>query len=120
MSEFLVEADNGEEHNRTDADLQPFTAALLECVTPKEVIEAIVNHGLTVLGARAALVVLVNEDGKDLEVVAARGYDTDTLSPWARFPLSEPLPLSDVVRTGKPLYLEDRASWTRLYPNLTH
>ena len=35
------------------ASLQPLTAALLECVTPAEVVEAVVNCGMAVLEAEA-------------------------------------------------------------------
>jgi PAS domain S-box-containing protein len=103
---------------RSSRFLQPLTAALLECVTPTEVVTAVVERGVAVLGARAGLVALVTRDGHELEIVRTTGYASDPTSKWGRFPVDGPFPLSDVVRSGEALYLGDRADWAKKYPIL--
>lgn len=98
--------------------LQPLTAALLECVTPADVAAVVVDRGLSVLGARAGLVALLSEDGRDLEIVEAHGYDARMMREWGRFPVDAPLPLSDVTRQGVPLFLTSRAEWLARYPDM--
>ena len=98
--------------------LQPLTAALLECVTLRDVARVIVERGVAVLGAGAGLLALVSEDGKSLEVVRAQGYAANVQERWGRFPIDANLPLSNAVRQGAPLFTSSRAEWAALFPNL--
>ncbi|MBC7806989.1 MAG: GAF domain-containing protein [Akkermansiaceae bacterium] len=103
--------------------LQPLTAALLECVTPAEVVEVVVGRGVSVLGAEAGLVVMVRErqsiDGQDfLEIVGARGYSEEVLASWGRFALTDTLPLSDAVREQTPLFWTSHAAMKANYPEM--
>jgi len=47
--------------------------------------------------------VLLSADGKDAEVVAATGYDDDYLEAWQRLDLDRNLPLTEAIRTGRPV-----------------
>jgi PAS domain S-box-containing protein len=98
--------------------LQPLTAALLEAVTPADVVEAVVKHGMMVLRAEAGLVALVANGGTDLRVATARGYADGILAAWNRFPLADRLPLSDAVREKTALFFTDRADWQVRYPDM--
>jgi signal transduction histidine kinase len=35
---------------------------------------------------------------------------------WRRFPVTAPVPLAEVARTGEPIFLESRADWEARYP----
>jgi GAF domain-containing protein len=101
--------------------LQPLTAALLEAVTPADVVGAVVARGVEALGAEAGLVVLVSGDDREephLDIVGARGYSDEILSSWRRFPLSASLPLSDAVRGRIPLYWATRTELEARYPEM--
>jgi PAS domain S-box-containing protein len=98
--------------------LQPLTVALLECVTPIDVVSVVVERGMAVLGARASLVALITRDGREFEIVRTSGYSPSTIEKWSRFPVDGPYPLADVVRAGEPLFLSDQTDWASKYPNL--
>lgn len=99
---------------------QAVTAALLGAITPARVVDVVLEEGIAALGASAGLVCLVAENGEEMRVVGHQGYAEEKITDWARFPLSPPipLPLSTVVRSGEPLFLEDGETWRRLFPEL--
>jgi len=76
----------------------------------------VVERGVSVLGAEAGLVALLSEDEQSLEVAGSLGYARDVMDAWGRFPLTDPLPLSDAVRIGTPLFFTDRADFAHRYP----
>jgi serine phosphatase RsbU (regulator of sigma subunit) len=105
-------------YHLTPTALQPLTNALLECVTPAEVVAAVVERGVSVLKARAGLVGLLTADGAEIEVIRAQGYADEVLDGWQRFPLSGHLPLSDAIREKTPLFFEDHRDWQERYPDM--
>jgi PAS domain S-box-containing protein len=107
-----------EEAARRTTALQAVTAALSEAVTPDQVAEVMVERGILALGAVAGLMALVNEEGTQLEIVRSTGYPQEMLDRWHSFPLDAPLPLSDAVRTGVPVWLGSVADRERRYPDL--
>ncbi len=98
--------------------LQPLTVALLECVTPSEVVDAVVERGMAVLGARAGLVALISRDGQELEIVRASGYAANMQDRWGHFSLQADYPLSAAAREGNAQFLQDYADWQSKYPLL--
>lgn len=101
-----------------NASLQAVTAALSEALTPAQVGEVVVNQGLAALGACAGFIALMTDHGKSLEVVRALGYPQGMLETESLYPLASPVPLTDAVRTGKPLLIESRQVWAERYPHL--
>lgn len=100
------------------ARLQAVTAALSEALTPVQVTAVIIEQGIAALDAVGGSVVLPTEDGTALEIAGAVGYPQDVLDRWRRFPLDAPIPLSEAVRTARPIWLESRAVRDRRYPYL--
>jgi PAS domain S-box-containing protein len=98
--------------------LQPLTVALLECTTPAEVVSAVVERGIVVLGARAGLVALITRNGDELEIVRTSGYAPSAMGKWGRFPVDGPYPLSEVVKRGEAVYLGNCDDWAAKYPAL--
>ena len=98
--------------------LEAVARALLNARTADEVLDAILTEGLAAAEARAGLIGIVTEDGRQIEVAADRGYEDDWLGRWSRFRLDQQLPLSEAVRTGEPVYLSSTAERDRRYPLL--
>ncbi len=89
--------------------LQPFTTALLECLTFDEAVTAIIECGIHVLGAQAGLVALLTPEKQVLTVAYTRGYSPSSRLQGTHFHMDAPSPLSDAVRTNSPVFLTDRA-----------
>ncbi|WP_199316125.1 PAS domain S-box protein [Tolypothrix sp. FACHB-123] len=100
------------------ARLQTVTAALSESLTPVQVVEVIVAQSMAVLEAASAMVVLVSEDGTELEIIKAIGYESQLLESWRRFSINSAVPLAEAVRTGEPVWMETVAQRVIRYPHL--
>ncbi|MBD2256108.1 GAF domain-containing protein [Pseudanabaena sp. FACHB-2040] len=98
--------------------LQSVTAALSESLTPAEVSEVIADQGMAALGAEFAMVALLDERARELEVVRSVGVDSRQLEGWQRFPLSTAVPLAEAVRTGQPIWAEPPEVRAARYPHL--
>jgi len=98
--------------------LQRAADALSVAVTPYEVLDAVTERAVQAVEARAGMIALLVADGTELEVVAQRGYDESVIAPWQRFPVDAPLPLSEAVRTGEPVFLGSRKERDARYPDL--
>ena len=107
-------ADAADRANR----LQRVTDRLAEAMTPQEVLDAILTEGLRAAEARAGAIGIVSEDEEWIELLAQRGYEDTILKEWRRFPVSSELPMSHVVRTGEPLFLESLEARNALFPKL--
>ena len=108
-----------EETAERNASLQAVTAALSEALTPAQVAEVVVNQGLAALDACAGFIALMTDHNQTLEVVRALGYPQEILDTGSLYPLTASIPLTDAVRSGKPLLIESREVWTQAYPHLT-
>jgi PAS domain S-box-containing protein len=107
-------ADAADRANR----LQRVSDRLAEALTPQEVLDAILTDGLRAAEARAGAIGVVTDDGEWIELLAQRGYKGPILTEWHRFPVSAELPMSHVIRTGEPLFLESLEARNELFPNL--
>ena len=79
--------------------LQAVTEALAAAATPAEVGLAIVRKGVAALGARAATVYALTEDGEHLELVASEGYPGDKEASEEPIPLDADVPVAEAMRT---------------------
>ena len=98
--------------------LQELTAALGATLTREEVVLALLDHGVSMLGARTGLVVLATPDRAELEVIGSRGYDAGMADPGRRIPLDARFPVVDAFRSGTPQWLEDEDVVLSRYPEL--
>src|SRR5439155_1293643 len=98
--------------------LRSVTAALIEAVSIEEVAAIVVENAAATVGAVAGMMALLTDDGHYLEIKQAAGYPQEMLRAWHRFPLDAPLPLSEAVRTGRPVLLESVAARRQRYPDL--
>jgi PAS domain S-box-containing protein len=103
---------------RHQGSLHSLTAALAQAITPRDVVSAVVAHAAAAFGAAGSVIARRTADGQDVEILGADGMPPDVADKWARFPLSSPVPLAHVVRTGDSLYLESDADWALHFPEL--
>jgi PAS domain S-box-containing protein len=117
-----VEPDGSEPRLDDPADrarrLQRVTEALAGAITPQQVLDVILTEGIRAAEARAGAIGLVTQDGEAIELLAERGYRGSVMEDWARLPLSANVPMSHVVRTREPLFLESRDERNALFPDL--
>jgi PAS domain S-box-containing protein len=100
--------------------LQRVAELLAEAVTPQEVLDAVLTEGVRAAEARAGAIGVVSTDGRNVELLAQRGYDPSVMTGWASFPLDAELPMSQVIRTGEPLFIPSRHERNRLFPGLAN
>lgn len=103
---------------RHQETLHSLTAALAASMNAREVIAAVIAHVSDIFGAVGSVVARITADGRQLEIVGAKGMPVDVQGEWARFPLSTPAPLAYVARTGEPLFLESDVDWELHFPEL--
>jgi serine phosphatase RsbU (regulator of sigma subunit) len=66
------------------------------------------------MGASAAL--LAFPRGDEIVVGPHAGYSEASMDRWHAFPLAAPLPLSEAVRSGQPVFVSTLDDWAERYP----
>lgn len=99
------------------ASLQKVTAALSRAVGVDDVASVALGVALDELGATSGSLCMI--EGENLRIAAASGYPQEVLTHWGRFPLDADLPASEVVRTGRAVFLRDDAERRVRYPLFT-
>ncbi len=100
--------------------LQRITGALSQALTPQQVADVVMNQGVAALGAKAGSVLLLTDQGAALKIVQAIGYAQAEIDAVGTFPLTASIPSAEVVRTGQPIFIDNRVDWLARYPNLAH
>ena len=101
------------------AQLETVTAELSRALTPADVLRVILHQGAGLLGATAATLLLLSEDGAWLRQAASVGYPDQFSRLFQQFPVSSPLPAADVIRTGEAIWIESAVMYSARYPQLT-
>ena len=101
------------------AQLETVTAGLSRTLTPADVLHVILHQGAGVVGASAATLLLLSQEGAWLKQAASVGYPDQFSRLFQQFPVSSPLPPADVVRTGEAIWIESAAMYRARYPQLT-
>jgi two-component system phosphate regulon sensor histidine kinase PhoR len=97
--------------------LQAVTASLSQAATPADVAAAVLDRGLSALGAAAGGVSQLSADGGSLQLIASRGYPSEIVEAGDPYPLSQASHLSDAIHQRRAIFLGDRAAWTAAYPD---
>src|SRR5918992_200022 len=78
---------------------------------------AIVCGPIAALGADAAgLTVRTDDDPDFLRVLAASAVDDGLVAGWRRHPIDTPAPGPEIVRTGRPIFIETRVELLARFP----
>ncbi|GLW57321.1 SpoIIE family protein phosphatase [Kitasatospora phosalacinea] len=92
-------------------------AALATATGPDEVAEHLYRTALGPLGAQALVLAAREPDGA-LRLVGAYGVSAHQLSQWQRIPPPTRVPLTEAVRTGRPVWVADRREFAARYPDM--
>jgi PAS domain S-box-containing protein len=96
--------------------LQAMTAALATAVTGPDVAEIVVTQGAVALGADAAAVHLLTDDGRELTLSAQSGYPDDLAGRSSRLSVGEALGAGDAIRRRKILWFESTPALESRFP----
>jgi PAS domain S-box-containing protein len=99
--------------------LQRVSELLAEAVTPHEVLDAILTEGVRAAEANAGAIGVLTEDGRSVELLAHRGHDAAVMQGWATWPLDAPVPMSEVIRTGEPVFIASVQQRNERWPALS-
>ncbi len=105
------------EARRLAENLQAFATALANTETRADVADAMVFESMRVLGADAATLSVMADDGT-FRILAGRGFDDDTMALWRSFPSTVATPALDALKTRQMIVLEFREQVIAAYPNL--
>jgi GAF domain-containing protein len=100
-----------------NAVLQELTAALSASVTPAEVGRTVVEQGARAMGAAAAAFAIRRPDGA-VELREHSGHDAEAIEAVAPFSIHDPLPMSQAMRTGRPIVIRSIEERDRRFPGL--
>ena len=106
------------ETNRARTErLQKLTAALSAAHNIPEITNVVFTQGLPEIGADAAALGLADEQGNKIRVLADHGFGK--MPAWARIvSMTDDLPMTRAVRTGRPVVIHSKAERDRIFPKL--
>ena len=99
-----------------NAALLKVAAALSEAVSLPEVADAILGGAMGVVGAVGGAVALLDPQGVELRLYNSRGRSMPLLDQFAAVPLTAHAPLTEAIRTGRPVWLSSAAELVGRYP----
>lgn len=100
------------------AALREVADALAVAVTPADVARVVVERAAPAMGASAAVVVRLTEDGQRLDVVSHSGYAQPTVEPFESMSLLDHLPLCEAARYRRPILLGNSEITRQRYPEI--
>lgn len=97
--------------------LQAVTEVLAAAMSPEEVAQATITAAMSALGADAAgLTVRAEDDPGTLRVLAASMSDEGLFAGWRPHPIDTPAAGPEIVRTGRPIFIETRRELLARFP----
>jgi serine phosphatase RsbU (regulator of sigma subunit) len=97
--------------------LQAITETLAAAMTPEEVAQATITAAMAALAADAAgLTVRADDDPGTLRVLAASMSDEGLFAEWRPHPIDTPSAGPEIVRTGRPIFIETRRELLARFP----
>lgn len=97
-------------HQRSET-LEGLAARLSRSLSGTEVGEALLEQLPPFTGTTAGAVLVLDDDGEHLELIAADGYTEEQELAIRQVPLAAPSTVADVVRSGQPAWLPSPLAW---------
>ncbi len=107
-----------EGHAAQAAALQGVAAGVARELRPQGVADVLLREGLRTLGAGIGVVGVVDEDPSMVRVAGVIGGDRNRIAPDERFAVSEQRPMSEAIRSARPIVLRSPADVLRRYPEI--
>jgi len=96
--------------------LQALTAALSEAASEASVGDAVMQHGVTALGAYAGVLAMFTPDEEELELHNSVGYpEAACMSVGRRWPIVTNITICEAVRTGEAVFIDSPDAWVKRY-----
>jgi PAS domain S-box-containing protein len=89
---------------------------MARALSPAQVAEVAVEHGMRAIGADAGSMALLDEGGAEFQMVGSRGYPVTSEERFRRFPVQPGAPMSDAVLQKHPVLVRDTAEWRERFP----
>ncbi|HET9672139.1 MAG TPA: SpoIIE family protein phosphatase [Actinomycetota bacterium] len=100
--------------------LQSVTGALAGAMTREDVARVTTTAAITGLGADdAGLTIRTDDDPNVLQVLTGSAIDDPIGTAWRSQPLDAPAPASEIVATGRPVFIETRKELLARFPITT-
>ena len=96
--------------------LQAVTGSLASAMSPEDVATAVISTAMAALGADAGGLTVRTDDPATLKVLASSTDDPSLLGVWQEHSIERPLPATEIVRTGKPIFIETRRELLGRFP----
>src|SRR5690606_7326940 len=97
--------------------LQEITAAFAETILPEEVFEVIFKEVFQALGVSSGSVGVLDSQRENITIQRIEGYHIKEIpASWKQFPLSTKAPMSDAIRSGRPIYFHSLEEILNEYP----
>ena len=100
--------------------LQALTAALSKALDRGQVAAVIVEQAGATLGANAAVVAALSDDGRFFETLRLVGYPPEHAARMQRVPVDAPLMFAEAIRRGEPVFVETWAERVERYGHVAH
>src|SRR5215213_8851384 len=118
---YVLEAnrDITERHRREEraGRLQELAAALAGALDPETIGLTVIEHVVPALGAIIGNVYLRSDDGRELISLAATGHAPEQRGLWQRVPVDAQTMVSEVARSGVPIFMESWSERLARYPH---
>jgi PAS domain S-box-containing protein len=89
---------------------------MARALSPAQVAEVAVEHGMRAIGADAGSMALLDEVAPEFILVGSRGYPERSEAQFRRWPLQRGAPMSDAVLEKQPVLVHDTAEWKARFP----
>src|SRR3954471_6258288 len=96
--------------------LQRLSSELARRPSWDDVAAYVIGAAVQLLGGNTGSLCLLTPDRRELEIVAEHGYSLEVTAVWTRFRVDAPLPASEAVRTGKPVFITSPDDRDTRYP----
>ena len=103
----------------TNAGLARLVEGFNRSRRPDEIVRAMLDDGVQLLGGSTATLHVLSETGDELVLAGSTGVPVEMLQArYGRIPLSSPLPAAEVIRTGEPVMVVSNNDRRARYPDL--
>jgi GAF domain-containing protein len=99
-----------------DGLLRRLSGELARLLSWEDVAAYVIGAAVQLVGGNTGSLCLLTPDKRELEIVAEHGYSLEVNAVWTKFRVDGPLPASDVVRTGKPVFITSPEDRDTRYP----
>jgi transcriptional regulator with GAF, ATPase, and Fis domain len=110
----LIKAEEG--LNRLSR-IQVITAALLQTLTPTEVVKVIIDQGTVALKCSSSLIINYNDEKNHFEVFGFAGCSQEVVETFRSTSIETPTPWTDAFRAGDSIFIESFEECSMRYPH---